>query len=108
MVGESKKNVLGVNLRVNYLGGNRLEPFDESASLSQEEVIRVERNGNIAFSKQSDAIPVISLGISYRKNKPKGASIWSLQVINATKSQEFVKSYYNTKRKALSRNIKVC
>ena len=97
MVGKNKNNVLGANVRLNYLGGNRLEPIDEAASLSARDIIYGETNGNLAFSEQTEALPIISLGVSYRKNKKKYASVWSLQVINATKTQEFANDYYNFK-----------
>ena len=96
-VGRDKNNILGANIRLNYLGGNRIEPIDEQASIENEEVVYAETSGNFAFENQFDDLPILSFTISYRKNKPKYSSVWTLQVLNATKTQEFSNHYYNLK-----------
>jgi hypothetical protein len=101
MIGKAGKNVVGVNVRMNYLGGNRFEPVDETASLLAQDIVYGETDGSLAFVKQAGDLPVLSIGISYRKNKAKYSSVWSLQVINATKSQEFVNDYYNIKTQTI-------
>ncbi len=101
MLGNANQNVLGVNVRLNYLGGNRLEPVGEAASLQARDVVYGETDGTLAFARRTDDLPVLSLGVSYRKNKAKYSSVWSLQVINATKAQEFVNDYYNLKSQTI-------
>ncbi len=93
----SKNNILGANVRVNYLGGNRIEPVDMDASLQQRDVVYGETDGNIAFSKSHDALPVVSFTLSYRKNKTKYSSVWSLQVLNAGGAKQYSKDFYNIK-----------
>lgn len=91
----SKNNIIGANIRVNYLGGNRIEPIDMEASELQRDVVYGETDGNIAFSESHDALPVVSFTFSYRKNKPKYSSVWSLQVLNANGSEEYANDFYN-------------
>lgn len=97
VLGNNKNNILSANIRLNYLGGNRKEPIDEAASIEDKEIIYGETNGERAFSQRYDDIPIFSLGISYRKNKPTYSSIYSLQILNATGAQEFSNDYYNIK-----------
>ncbi|TAJ09055.1 TonB-dependent receptor [Marinilabiliaceae bacterium JC017] len=102
MVGRKNHNILGANIRLNYMGGNRIEHVDETASLAAKEVIYGETNGNVAYSKQFDDIPIFSFTLSFRRNKPKYSSVWSLQVINATKTEEFSYDYYNLKTNTIN------
>ena len=93
----AKDHIIGANVRVNYLGGNRIEPIDMEASNQMLDVIYGETDGNIAFSQKHEALPVISFTLSYRKNKPKYSSIWSIQVLNANGSKEYSNDFYNLK-----------
>ena len=67
------------------------------ASMQQHDVVYGETSGNIAFSESHDALPVISFTLSYRKNKAKYSSVWSLQLLNATGSEEYSNDFYNLK-----------
>ena len=96
-VGPNDNNIFGANFRLNYLSGNRIESIDMQNSLDQEEVIYGETNGNLSFSEKHPSTPILSFTVSYRKNKPKYSSVWSLQVLNATATSEFEEDYYNTK-----------
>lgn len=92
-----QNNMLSANIRMNYLGGNRIEPIDMEASMQQQDVVYGETDGNIAFSKSHDALPVVSFTLSYRKNKAKYSSVWSLQVLNAGGAKQHSKDFYNIK-----------
>lgn len=100
-VGKQKNNSIGVNLCLNYLGGNCLEPIDEMASLAAKEIIYSETNNELAFSKRLDDSLIFSFTLNYRKNKTKSTSIWTLKVLNATVTQEFVTDFYNLKTNSL-------
>ncbi|WP_052670611.1 carboxypeptidase-like regulatory domain-containing protein [Draconibacterium sediminis] len=93
----AKNNILSANVRLNYLGGNRIEPIDMDTSLQQHDVVYGETNGNIAFSQKHDDLPVVSFTLSYRKNKAKYSSVWSLQVLNANCTEEYSNDFYNLK-----------
>ena len=93
----TKNNIIGANLKVNYLGGNRIEAIDIEASEQQRKVVYGETVGNITFSQSYDALPVVSFTLSYRKNKTKHSSVWSLQVLNVTGREEYFHDFYNLK-----------
>ncbi len=92
-----KNNIFSANVRLNYLGGNRIESINMEVSMQQHDVVYGETSGNIAFSESHDALPVISFTLSYRKNKAKYSSVWSLQLLNATGSEEYSNDFYNLK-----------
>jgi len=96
-IGRDKNKLLGVNARYNYLGGNRIEPVNTTLSTQSKKVIYGETSGNLAFEEKFADIPVFSFTISYRKNKPNYSSVWTLQILNATKSEDFANNYYNIK-----------
>lgn len=97
-----KNNSLGANIRLNYMGGNRKEAIDLQASLQKKDMVYAETNGQVAFKEQQDGLPVVSFSISYRKNRAKYASMWSLQVLNATNTKEYNGDYYNLKTGTIS------
>lgn len=92
-----KNNSISANLRLNYLGGNRIEEIDMDASLQQQDVVYGETDGNLSFNRKFDDLPMWSFTLSYRKNKPKHSSVWSLQILNASGTEEYSYDYYNLK-----------
>jgi len=94
-VGKHKNNLLSANIRLNYLGGNRIESIDEQSSIDQQEVIYGETNGELSFAKKYKDLPITSFSVSYRKNKPKYSSVWSLQVLNSSQAEEHDKDIFN-------------
>jgi hypothetical protein len=102
MVGRNDNNVFSANVRLNYLGGNRREAVDETASLSQKEIIYGETTDNRAFENRFEDQPVVSFTISYRINKPRFSSEWSLKVLNLLGTEEFDTDYYNLKTGAIA------
>jgi hypothetical protein len=97
----AKNSILGANVRLNYLGGNRIEPIDRAASGQAREVVYGETDGNVAFSESHDDLPVVSFTLSLRKNKPSYSSVWSLQVLNASGGKEYANDFYNLKTKEI-------
>ncbi|MBT4033376.1 MAG: TonB-dependent receptor [Candidatus Marinimicrobia bacterium] len=94
-VGRDGNNLFSANARINYLGGNRIEPIDEQASILVEDVVYAETGNQRAFADRHSDMPVISFTVSYRKNKPSYSSVWSLQVLNAGSAKEFSNDFYN-------------
>ncbi len=99
-VGRGKKNILGVSGRLNFSGGNRIDPVDKNASLSAQEVIYDE---NRAFENSKPNVYYAHISFSYRKNKKRHASIWSLQAINVLGGKEFAGYRYNFIDKTIDR-----
>lgn len=103
-VGKNKNNIFSVNTRLNYLGGNRIEPVNIPLSVQNRKVVYGETDGKKAFEQKFNDIPVVSFSISYRKNKQNYSSVWSLQILNATQSHEFSGNSYNYKTGSLDTN----
>lgn len=97
LLGRNKTNILGINARYNYLGGNRIEPVNTELSLRKKKVFYGETDGNLAFVEKFADNPIFSFTISYRKNKPKYSSVWSMQILNAGRNKEFADDFYNFK-----------
>ncbi len=91
-VGRNDKNLLSANARLVMMGGDRISPVDTEASYLAKEIIFDETQ---AFSDQKPDNFHLHLGLVYRKNKPKHASIWSVQLINIVGSEEFYGYKYN-------------
>ena len=94
-IGIEKNNLLSTNFRLNYLGGNRVESIDMQNSMTQQDIIYGETDGELSYAKKHPGTPIISFTISYRKNKPKHSSIWALQVLNTSRTKEFETDFYN-------------
>jgi hypothetical protein len=91
-----KNNVLGINARLYIKGGDRTSPVDMSASTIAEKVVFDERK---AFENQRPVTYRCDLGMTYRKNKPKYSSVWSIQLLNATYSPIMYEFKYNANKK---------
>ena len=100
-MGKNNNNLFSANLRFNYLDGNRKESIDIQNSISQEEIIYGETNGNLSFAKKHSATPILSFTISFRKNKPNHSSVWTLQVLNVNGTKGFDIDYYNINTNAI-------
>ena len=96
-IGKNKNNLFSANIRLNYMGGNRIEAIDMENSINKQEVIYGETSGNLSFSEKYPDTPILSFTLLYRKNKPKYSTVWSLQVLNATLTKKFSYNYYNSK-----------
>lgn len=99
-----KNNIFSANVKLNYLGGSRVEPIDVEATMQTKTIVYGETNGKLAFSDSYDALPIVSFTLSYRKNKPKYASVWSLHLMNATGREEYSHDYYNIKTNTIDTN----
>lgn len=105
-VGKTKNNILSANVRFNYLDGNRAEAIDEASSLMSQDVAYGETNGELSFKDKFKATPITSFTISYRKNKPKFSSVWSLQVLNSNNTEEFDKNIFNINTQTVEQKYK--
>lgn len=81
MIGEKKgkRNYISWNTTVAYVGGSPYTPLDiEQSKLQQETIL----NENLAFSEREKNLIFIDATLTYKINKPKHTSIWSLQIKN--------------------------
>jgi hypothetical protein len=92
-----ENNIFSANIRLNYMGGNRIEAIDMEASMQQHDVVYGETGDNLTFAQRHADLPVVSLNLSYRKNKPKYSSVWTIQLLNITGAEEYAMDFYNLK-----------
>ncbi|WP_179270992.1 TonB-dependent receptor [Rubricoccus marinus] len=85
-----RANLLGVNVRVSAVGGERRSPVDVALSRLREEVIYDESR---AFEDRSPASWVADLTLTYRVNGRRAAHVWSLQLKNALLAKDSAWDY---------------
>ncbi len=93
-VGKNKANSLSVNGRLSFMGGDRFSPLLQEESIAADELIY---DYSKAYEEQEDPATVLSLSFSYRKNKKKHASIWSLHLLNVLGHEEYRDYEFNLK-----------
>lgn len=71
--------VLGVNVRLNYVGGERVSPVLMEKSTEQELVFFDEDR---AFENQLPSTLYLDLSVTFRVNRSSHSSIWALQIKN--------------------------
>lgn len=89
-----QKNMLSASLRFTSFGGDRIHPVDVAASLSRQDIVE---DYSRAFEDQKPDSHLLHLTLSYRINKKKHSSLWSLQLLNALGAQDFYGYRYNFK-----------
>jgi len=90
--GRNKQNVLGLNARLSYQGGERHSPIDRQVSLINESAVFDEKN---AFSKQFSPVFTSHFTASYKINRLKTGHEIAFKVLNATMHKEFYGFQYN-------------
>ena len=90
--GKNRQNVLGVNTRLSYQGGDRYTPVNTAQSLAAQSVVFDERN---AFSQQYPAAFTSHLTVSYKMNKKNVSHEITLKIINVTQYEEYIGHRYN-------------
>jgi len=98
VLGANKNRILGINGRLNVLGGQRITPVDEGLSYRYGEIIY---DYSRAFEAQKPVVYHLNASINYRINKKKYSSIWSLQVMNLLGSEEHYGYRYNYRTDAI-------
>jgi hypothetical protein len=91
-VGRAKNNLVGLNLRLLWAGGNRYTPVDLAASRRAGYAVT---RDELAWSEQGPAYFRLDLRASYRKNAPHASHIISLDVQNATNNQNVFGRFYD-------------
>ncbi|MCD6090594.1 MAG: TonB-dependent receptor [Bacteroidales bacterium] len=84
--------VLGINGRLNFVGGERFSPVLTEESIRERLVIYDESN---AFEEQLPLMYYLDLTITYRINKKKHSSVWAFQIKNALGSPMYEGYAYN-------------
>lgn len=94
--GKYNQNILNVNLRFSFQGGDRYSPIDEAASELEKDAVYDESR---AYEKQLKPAFISNFTISYKINKNKLAHEFALKIINANGYKEFGGHFYNYRKK---------
>jgi hypothetical protein len=89
-----KNNILGVNGKVHFLGGNRNIPIDEPNSLIAQDIVY---DYSRAYEGRDPAIYQFDLTLTYKINKKNHSGSWALQVMNVLGRKEYYGYVYNYK-----------
>lgn len=100
-LGKNKQNILSLNTRFTYQGGERYSPIDQTKSLLAQDVIYDETR---AFSKQTTPSFVAHFTASYKINKQKRSYEIALKILNATSYEDFFGFRYNFKTNTVDQN----
>ena len=99
-----KNKLLGVNLRLNVMGGKRISPLDEQASVADQEPVFNEYE---AYTRSEPDIYRLDVSVTHRKNKPKSSHVWAIQLKNALGSEQFNEYRYNYQLDAMEKDESV-
>ncbi|MEI6409900.1 MAG: carboxypeptidase-like regulatory domain-containing protein [Bacteroidota bacterium] len=91
-MGKNDQNVLSLNTRFTYQGGNRYSPINEAASNLAKDIVYNETN---AFSLQADPSLNVHFTASYKVNKKKSSREIALKILNVTGQPDFKGYRYN-------------
>ena len=94
-VGQRNQNLLSINLRFSFQGGDRYSSIDIANSNATQDVVYNKTN---PFTKQADNSFVSHITVNYQWNKKKTTQKLSLKIINATNYEEFLGHRYNLKK----------
>lgn len=91
-VGQEGTNLIGVNIRVLWAGGNRYTPIDLEKSNQAGKAVYVESD---SYGVQAEDYFRTDFQVSYRKNKPKASYIVSLDIQNVTNRLNVYRQFYD-------------
>ena len=94
-LGKKQQNLLSVNIRLSYQGGDRYSPVDEQASEAEQNAVF---DSSRAYEKQFSPAFTSSFTVSYKLNKRKLSHEFALKIINATGYKEYADHIYNYKK----------
>ncbi len=92
-VGRSKNNLLGVNTRVIYAGGNRKIPIDLARSMAEDRTVL---DFPRAYEQRLPDYARLDVGVSFRRNKARLSSVVALNIQNVTARYNVYGEYFNT------------
>jgi len=92
VLGPSNNKILGVNGRLNILGGQRITPVNQELTYQSGQIVY---DHSRVFEDQKPLVHHLNASVTYRINKKKHSSVWSLQVLNLLGTEEFYGYDYN-------------
>jgi hypothetical protein len=98
MLGRNRQNVLGVNIRLNLMGGGYYTPLDEAASLAGQRPVEDE---NRIMDSHSSPTFTAHITVSYKINRPGLGHEFGVKMLNVTGSKDFYNFDYNYRTKQM-------
>lgn len=96
MLGRNKQNILSVNLKLTFQGGDRYSPIDNEATMNDPDKM-VEYDERKAYSKQFSPMFLFNYSVSYKMNKKKVSHEFAIKALNGTGHKEYYGHEYNFK-----------
>jgi outer membrane receptor protein involved in Fe transport len=87
-----KKNILGVNLKASYTGGEYYVPIDLEQSIIEHREVY---DDAAAYTVQLPSFLYVDLTLTYRINHKKFTGIWAIQIKNLLNQNPVVGYVYN-------------
>jgi hypothetical protein len=97
-ISTNKNNILGINTKINWMGGNRLLNVNLEESIQQGSTVYDELN---AFNDKGDDLFSLNLSINYRVNKPKFSYEFKIDIQNITNNSAVIERYYSEANKRI-------
>jgi hypothetical protein len=101
-IGKSKNNIININAKLCLMGGDYMNPIDINATYAARDIVE---DVSKAFTQRKSEARILSFSITYRKNKPKHASIWAFNFINVLGYKEFNAYYFDKTTNAIKKDI---
>lgn len=101
MTGKKNQNMISINGRVTYQGGNFYSPVDMVASVQVQDIMYNERN---AFSIQNNASVNVHFTAIYKINRNNISHEIALKVLNASRQPDFYGYKYNLTNKGADKD----
>jgi hypothetical protein len=99
VVGQTRRNVLGVNLRLNFMGGEYYTPFDIAQSATE---LRPVEDTTRTMALRRKPVFVAHADINFRMNRRKCTHEIAFKIINATGHADIYGYNYNFIRRKVS------
>lgn len=91
-IGKLKQHMLGLNMRIIYIGGMRYLPVDEKLSRELGIQVRILDDG---FTEKNEDYFRIDLLIKFTRNRQKFSGEWSLDLMNLTNNRNELYQYWD-------------
>jgi hypothetical protein len=92
MLGRDHRNMLSVNARFTFQGGDRYSPINLATSLTAQDAVY---NEHTPFSEQLPPALIAHFTVSYKINCEKISHEMSIKILNATGYKDFYGHRYN-------------
>jgi hypothetical protein len=98
VVGKRKINIIGINAKIIYRGGQRITPIDLEKSIETGQTVE---NNTRAFEEKLPDYFRIDFGTSFRRNKKKYSWVLSFDAQNVINRQNVARKVYDASKQSI-------